>query len=414
MSIVYAALRCLLSPITIVENETMDIFTLQSSPNGNDDWSIVTNKKKKKTKENDKENEKNGVTNATIVPKNGRVEYVDEKGNTYIVNYENGMINGKGKIITAYGTIDASWSMGIMNSKILIYYNDGSNYWGEAKDLLKHGSGQMFYGPTSESYDGTFVDDKRHGEGIYCTEHYVYQGQFHDDRITGYGSMYYNDGNVYTGDHLDGMKHGFGSFYNASTNDFYEGNYEFDEMSGFGTHVSAGKGSRGHFKNGSLYGKGVKINPNREFDKIIGEFDENGLVQGHLIANYHSGDKFEGTAIDGKIHCGTITKNNNTAVITGTFSNSCKLNYGLTGLGTIVYHYTDTELEYCMTNDSKKPIKEECYYKDGVREGHGTMYYNNGSIYTGQYVNGKQQGKGKYTWSSDKSPVWHKTFNEVI
>ncbi len=413
MSIVYSALRCLLAPINIVESDKMETFTLQSRTDNGDDWSIVT-KKKKNVKEFNKENENNGVAASGIVSKNGKKEFVDDKGHTYIVNYENDKIHGKGKIVTDYGTIEINWTMGTMDLKGVIYYNDGSQYCGELKDLLKHGFGQLIYGPTNETYDGSFVDDKRHGDGTYYCDEYVYQGRFVNDVISGHGIKYYNNGDIYTGYFAQGLKHGYGTFYNATTHEYYEGNYEFDKISGFGTHVKEGKGSRGHFTNGVLYGKGVKVNPNKEFQKIIGDFDTNELVQGQITATFYNEDKFEGVAVNGKIQSGTITKKNGAAILTGTFGNSSKINYGITGPGSIVYRYTEAELKSCMSSDTKKPIKEECNFNDGVKSGHGTTYYNNGSIYVGNYANGKQQGKGKYIWSLDDSSTWFKTFNEVI
>ena len=411
MSFVYSALRSLLAPDYVIENEKIEILTLQSRDDGND-WSIVT--KKKNVKEIDKENENNGVTATKIVPKNGQVEFVDDKGHKYIVNYENDKIHGKGKIVTDYGTIEIKWSMGTIALKGLINYSDGGQYYGEIKDLLKHGLGQLTYGSTHETYDGSFVDDKRHGDGTYYCEEYVYQGKFINDVISGHGIKYYSNGDIYTGYFAQGLKHGYGTFYNATTHEYYEGNYEFDKMAGLGTHVIEGRGSRGHFMHGVLYGKGVQINPNREFRKIIGDFDTNEQVQGHIIANFQNEDSFEGVAVDGKIHHGTLTKKNGAAILTGTFGNSTKLNYGMTGPGTIVYYHTEAETKSCMSSDTKKPIKEECVFIDGVKNGQGTTYYNNGSIYVGNYVNGKQNGKGMYTWSLDNNPTWYSTFNEVI
>jgi len=394
-----------------VENDKSDIYTLQSSPSDENDWSIVT-KKNKMVKNCDKENERNGVIAVGTMAINGRAEYVDDKGHSYIVNYENDKIHGKGKIVTDFGTIEINWNMGIADLKGVIYYNDGSYYCGEIRDLFKHGTGQVIY-PNNETYDGSFVDDKRHGDGIYCCEEYIYQGKFADDVMNGHGVKNYNNGDMYTGEFSKGLKHGYGTYYNATTHEYYEGNYKNDEISGFGTLVSEGRGSRGHFMNGALIGTGVKINPNREFQKVIGEFDANELFQGHAITTWNNGDKFEGTAVDGKIQTGTITKKNGVAILAGTFGNSSKLNYGLTGNGTIIYHYTAAETESFISNDTKKPIKEECNYNDGVKEGLGRTYYNNGSIYVGNYVNGKQHGQGMYTWSLDNSPVWYNTYDEA-
>ena len=38
---------------------------------------------------------------------------------------------------------------------------------------------------------------------------------------------------------------------------------------------------------------------------------------------------------------------------------------------------------------------------DGIREGKGIMYYNNGDRYEGDWKNDKKEGKGKYYYKNE-------------
>ena len=120
----------------------------------------------------------------------------------------------------------------------------------------------------------------------------------------------YNDGSFYSGEKLNGFKHGKGK-YQFSDGAVYEGNFENDQISGFGTLYFPNKclGYIGMWKNGKFHGKGSLYNKNpgflRNFDpqdfsklgngwnKYEGEFEE-GAREGRGMLYLMNGDIFEG------------------------------------------------------------------------------------------------------------------------
>lgn len=120
----------------------------------------------------------------------------------------------------------------------------------------------------------------------------------------------YNDGSFYSGEKLNGWKHGKGK-YQFSDGAVYEGNFENDQISGFGTLYFPNKclGYIGMWRNGKFHGKGSLYNKNpgflRTFDpqdfsklgdgwnKYEGEFEE-GAREGRGMLYLMNGDVFEG------------------------------------------------------------------------------------------------------------------------
>ena len=59
-------------------------------------------------------------------------------------------------------------------------------------------------------------------------------------------------------------------------------------------------------------------------------------------------------------------------------------------------------------------------FYDGIREGKGIFYYNNGEKYDGDWKNGKIEGKGSYTYKSvnmmenGKMEIWKELVYFII
>ena len=64
----------------------------------------------------------------------------------------------------------------------------GNEYIGEWRDGNLNGSGKLIYANNGE-YTGTFVDNKKHGYGIFEGAEFKYQGNFIDDRYEGEGEL---------------------------------------------------------------------------------------------------------------------------------------------------------------------------------------------------------------------------------
>jgi len=89
----------------------------------------------------------------------------------------------------------------------------------------------------NDVYIGECSDDfLKHGYGIYQTESYIYEGQFNNDMMDGYGQIYYKNTNeTYIGQFKSDKKQGYGRFtWNNKEKQVYTGDFDNDNIEGFG------------------------------------------------------------------------------------------------------------------------------------------------------------------------------------
>jgi hypothetical protein len=120
------------------------------------------------------------------------------------------------------------------------------------------------------------------GYGIIDYSNAVYEGYLLNDEPSGEGTMRWENGNIYTGNWVNGIFAGYGVFTFAS-GDKYEGNFSNDKFHGKGTFI---------WKDGSSY---------------TGDW-ANGVRTGYGVYRFSNGDKYEGDFINGELNGqGTIT-----------------------------------------------------------------------------------------------------------
>lgn len=89
--------------------------------------------------------------------------------------------------------------------------------------------------PDGDVYEGDIDGYKRHGKGkLYMASGGVFEGQFMDDQIEGKGRLDFPDSSYYVGEFMDGRRDGYGRFYDAESEEIYEGNWLGDLKSGEG------------------------------------------------------------------------------------------------------------------------------------------------------------------------------------
>ena len=121
-------------------------------------------------------------------------------GDVFEGRYENGLLNGKG-----------------------IYLNDKNfKYVGEFKNTKRWGKGDL----TTDKihYEGDFYNNKIHGNGRikFLREGIEYIGTFKFDKIDGYGTFNWKNGDIYEGQVRSGKMHGYGK-YKYKNGQVYEG-----------------------------------------------------------------------------------------------------------------------------------------------------------------------------------------------
>ena len=114
-------------------------------------------------------------------------------------------------------------------------YASGETYDGEWFEGVRQGKGTGVL--ATETYEGAFWADKRHGQGVLkdaATEAVVYQGEFRGGLFHGEGTLIASD-EVFQGEFVAHKRHGQGRLVNSDTGYQYEGNWVDDAISGSGS-----------------------------------------------------------------------------------------------------------------------------------------------------------------------------------
>mmetsp|Transcript_61343 Transcript_61343/g.146109 ORF Transcript_61343/g.146109 Transcript_61343/m.146109 type:complete len:222 (-) Transcript_61343:52-717(-) len=128
-------------------------------------------------------------------------------------------------------------------------------------------------GPTTKVYEdgsvytGQLVDGKRHGEGTWRKDAQMYEGQWEDDKHHGRGSQTWGDGRSYEGNFERGHFSGYGRMvWQLKKGQLtYEGQYKGDLKHGRGKFTWAdGRVYDGEWQSGKRHGTGVYTNASKE------------------------------------------------------------------------------------------------------------------------------------------------------
>ena len=139
-----------------------------------------------------------------------------EDNSVYIGNFENGLKQGKGKLV----------------------YPSGNTFVGEWKFNKKNGEGTMEWIDCKEKYQGNWSDDVPNGVGNLIwleTNNTIrllknrYSGEFQSGVREGLGVFYYSDGSMYEGQWKGNKKHGYAVFTDEKGVSVY-GYYENDRL----------------------------------------------------------------------------------------------------------------------------------------------------------------------------------------
>ena len=197
-------------------------------------------------------------------------------GSKYEGHWKNNIFNGWGRFIDYDGTlIECNFINGKANGKGMKKTLNGLLYIGDFIDNLKDGNGKE---ETNEHiYEGEFKKDKKNGNGklIYKLLNDYYEGEFKDNCITGVGFYTWKNKDTYKGTFVNGKMHGKG-FYKWPDGGEYYGEYVNNIKEGNGKFKwSNGRIFEGQFKKGKPHGFGKLKIGNMEF-KV--EFNNGKLV----------------------------------------------------------------------------------------------------------------------------------------
>ncbi len=214
---------------------------------------------------------------------------------------------------------------------------------------VRHGYGK-YTDPKSGTYEGNWSNDRKSGFGINIDERgNQYIGEHKDNHPHGIGKITYGDSTVYYGDWVDGIREGNGILIFAN-GDYYIGEFKKDQPEGIGGTISMQSGKKlfGEFKDSRVSGlaiesstiqNNVRIGSYKE-DTIQGLFAEragdgklritghlNGLSKSGVVLDINAdGTGYIGEVKNSKPHgMGILTKPEGLKLI-GNFDNGIFLN----------------------------------------------------------------------------------------
>ena len=188
---------------------------------------------------------------------------------------------------------------GPTNEKCQIIFSDGTKYEGEIHQNKITGKGKYIF-PSGSTYEGTLLNGLRHGEGKFASpEGITYEGEWKNGLKDGKGIMK-RDTMTYEGEWKDGRINGFGKIRWANGN-LYDGHFKQNHIDGNGFMVWYDLLEKyiGKWKDDKQNGFGMNIwyEPKGEMkemrNRYVGEWEE-GIKQGYGIFFYSNGAIYEG------------------------------------------------------------------------------------------------------------------------
>ena len=260
-----------------------------------------------------------------------------------------------------------------------------------------------FYCKTENSlYKGEWLANQRNGQGtiIWHETGEKCTAEFQDDKISGYGTFEYENGDSYRGTFSGGVKSGFGA-QKFKGGEEYEGSFWSDGFEGEGTYTYKNSDTyHGTFRQDLRHGVGKMIYQKHNltyegtFDhdsmpKIVriisteeniilysGSICPQGLRSGQGTEFAANGDSYVGHfSHDQRNGAGKLFSANNFEKYSGQWANGKKNGKG-------VEKFQNTNCSYYGT------------FENNVRQGYGEEYFDNGDSYEGNYFEGHKQGKG--------------------
>ncbi|XP_044034895.1 radial spoke head 10 homolog B isoform X2 [Siniperca chuatsi] len=178
----------------------------------------------------------------------GQGTYTWPDGSSYKGEVYNGIRHGTGTYKCAKNGVSyrGQWDQGKRHGKGAVYYNQDKTSWykGDWVKNNREGWGVRCY-PSGNKYSGEWKNNLRHGEGtmrwLKLGQQYV--GMWHNGVQHGRGThiwilrraagSQYSQSNQYTGDFVQGQRHGQGAFYYAG-GAIYEGEWRNNKKHGKG------------------------------------------------------------------------------------------------------------------------------------------------------------------------------------
>ena len=165
-----------------------------------------------------------------------------------------GQRHGQGKCTTPYYVLIGQWKNDQFSGWGRESRSNGDVFEGRYENGLLNGKG-IFLSDNKNKYIGDFLNTKRWGKGELITDKIHYQGDFYNNKMHGNGKIkFLREGTIYQGNFKNDNIEGFGTFF-WRNGDMYQGQVKFGKMHGMGVYK---------YKNGktvkAVFSMGKKMN----------------------------------------------------------------------------------------------------------------------------------------------------------
>ena len=221
----------------------------------------------------------NGIGTYVLLSKTG------ETIATYKGSFKDGIMDGKGTFTFSDGVYTGEWKKGFQEGTGTFVYKNGKKFTGTfSKGNAVNGKGYIFYPNDKSSYEGTFVNGKLSGMGIYTNTYgQIFSGNFVDGDLNGNGKMIGTDGEQYDGNFKNTLPDGYGVL-KLKDGRVYKGNWADGKQNGNGSSYDAnGKlVYSGEWRNGKRVDQGNADSDKKELWENVKKIFSRGVFKGHL------------------------------------------------------------------------------------------------------------------------------------
>ena len=135
-----------------------------------------------------------------------------------------GYLHGTGSLVSTLGySYQGQLQSGVMCGEGHIQWKNGIAYQGMFRDNLPWGKGRYTW-PNGDWYEGEVVKSIRNGHGTFysASTNVTYTGEWKEGRRQGKGTIQYTAKSSYVGDWMEDQRHGAGTM-TYETGDVYDG-----------------------------------------------------------------------------------------------------------------------------------------------------------------------------------------------